>query len=1358
MKNSLYQTFRVAAALLIAGAFLMSFVLHGRSLGAADKQTSAPSSKAKKSNIYFEANRGQIDEQAKFISRGAGGYTLFLAASEAVYVLPMAEDNQQRRVESRESEIEDRIQNSKSKSENSKAFALRMQFVGANPAAQISGADELATKANYFKGNDSSGWLTDVPTFSRVRYREVYPDIDLEFYGNAENKSEYDFIVAPNADASIIELDFTGANQVEIDQTTGELLIHTVAGTIKQTKPFSYQESNNSKREIESGYEKSGATSVRFRVGEYDRTRPLVIDPALGNLAFSTFLGGAGSDNGSDIKVDAAGNVYVAGVTNADLFPTTSGVYDTTFNGGGSDIFVTKMSADGSSLIYSTYLGGNDSDECFSVAVDATGSVFLAGDTRSVNFPTTPGAFDTAVTGGTFDVVVVKLNATGNQLIYSTFIGNSGYELGLDIAVDSTGNAFVTGYTNDSAFPTTAGAYDTSYNGGSFDVYVSKLNSSGTALIYSTLLGGDASDFSQGVAIDNVGNAVITGSTNGGTTVLPTTAGAYDTTFGGSIDAFVAKFNSAGNGLVFSTFLGGTSNDLGNAVALDQLGNVYVTGNTASADFSITFGAYDQTYGGSGNFDIFVTKISAAGGSLSYSTYISGNSTENGNDIVVDTFGAAYIVGSGGSDFPTTSNAFDPIGSGFVDAVVSKLNPAGSGLSYSTFLGGSSVDTANGIALDSANNVYVAGFTNSAGFPTTANAFQTEWAGANDAFVAKLGNFAITGKTVDVTGASVQSATIALSGLSSATTLTDASGRFVFLDALPNRAYTVSASKAGTVFNPSLFNISNLNDNRDLIFVAGGAPGGGSGSNLSFSANSFSTNESGGATIIRVWRDLQTINSTVTVNYATSDGTATVGPDYIAASGTLTFAPGVTERTFSVFVRDDLLTEGSESINLVLSNPTGGATLGTSAAVLNVDDNGEPQLQTAGYTLGIVSIPGSLRNRHLAGIAASPTDGTIYVATDNNYIEPPSSLTNNCGTQPVQTSFELLRIAPNNATTLVGTYSIPHRALVNLEFNPVDGMLYTVGTDRKIYRINPAGGALSVFNSDVGFDTERYGLEADAAGNLILMRYGSPNSFYRVSAGIGAMFLGSYADDAAANFGDRFGIQPDGDYVVYSDAPKTRNPREFEIDTTGHADGSPFNFSYLTGSNIRTLGSGYIHSNGAVNPINGDVFTAGGNCSAGSSVILRTSASGNSSSVSTTFINGIGNNYNDGADNFNARGVTDLDFGARRDGQTGNCLYFADDFNDVIYQACGFAPTAASVSVSGRVFAPGRGAAAIVSMTDANGNTRTAETDMLGYFRFEEVETGQTYIFETRSKRLRFATQIVTITENLDELNFTPKL
>lgn len=1358
MKNHRLSIVRAMTAFLLAAFVLSSLVIVSERpfFRATAQIIQTPPRAAQTSKIYFEENRGQLDERAKFISRG-GGTTTFLTATEAVYVLPMPSESSEFR--DQRSKIKDQRPKTEDQSAG-KAFALRMQFIGANPAAAVSGVGELETKTNYFRGNDSARWLTDVPNFARVRYEGVYAGVDLEFYGNSNNQSQYDFIVAPQADAAQIELDFAGADAVKIDDKTGELLIETAAGTIKQSKPFSYQTTDaatGAKTEIESHFEIAGATKVRFRVGNYDPSKPLVIDPALNNLAFSTFLGGEGDDYGYGIKTDASGNVYVTGHTNSSFFPTTSGTFDT--SGFLADAFVTKMSADGSRLMYSTFIGGTGDDFAFSLAVDATGNVYIGGFSNSGDYPTTAGAFDTTFNGN-YDAVVTKLNSNGNGLIYSTYIGGTGIDSGWSLAIDPAGAAYLTGETGSTNFPT-LNAFDSTFNGGLTDVFVSKLNAGGTSLSYSTFLGGASNDNGYGIAVDSSGNAVITGIA--GDNTFPTRVGSFDQTHNGAADAFVTKLNAAGNTLGFSTFLGGSDTDLGVAVTLDAFGNVYVTGSTRGAGFP-TANAFDTVH--RGLFDMFVTKFTPGGNALVYSTFVGGSSWDEGFAITLDSAGSAYVSGYSESiNFPTTTNAYDQFQNGSADAVMIKLNPAGSGLQYSTFFGDSFNQFSRGIALDPANNIYITGYTAGWIYPTdypiTPNAFQPNHAGGQDAFVAKFGNYAVMGRAVDVAGAAVPNATIALSGVSSATRTTDAAGNFIFLDALPQQAYTVSASRSGTVFNPSLFNISNLNNNRNLLFVAGGAPsGGGSGGNLFFSANSYAVNESDNTATVRVWRDPATISNVVSVNYATANGTATAGTDYSAASGVLTFAPGETEKTFTVSISDDVAVEGAETVNLALSNPTGGATLGTSAAVLSIFDNGEPQVQASGFDLNIIASGGVFRGRHIAGIAASTVDGTLYVAADNNFVEPPTGLTNNCGAQPAQNNFDLFKIAPNGTISLLGNYPIPHRALINLEYNASDAMLYTVGTDRKMYRINPATGALVTFNSDIGFDTERYGLESDAAGNLIVMRYGAPNSFYRISAGSGATFLGSYADDAAANFGDRFGIQPDGDYVVFSDAPFARNPREFEIDTTGHTDGTPFNFAYLSTSNVRALGSAFIHSNGAVSPANGDAFTAGGNCAAGSSVILRTPAAGSlSPAASSVFIGGVGNNSTDGAENFNARGVTDLDFGARRNGQSGSCLYFTDDYNDVIYQSCSVAPTAANVTVGGRVTtANGQGISrAQVSLTDPNGNLRTVLTNSFGYFSFDGVPVGETYVFTVRSKRFTFTnpTQVRSITEAADDINFT---
>lgn len=319
-------------------------------------------------------------------------------------------------------------------------------------------------------------------------------------------------------------------------------------------------------------------------------------------LIYSTFLGSLSFEAGNSLAVDMAGNVYVTGGAGDSGFPTTAGSYDRSYNGG-DDIFITKLNSAGSALVYSTFLGGNDSDIGYSLALDPQGNVFVTGLTTSANFPTTPGAYDRSYDYWN-DAFTIKLNSTGSDLIYSTFLGSGESEFGRSIAIDSLGNAYVTGSTNSPNFPTTAGAYDQSLSGGS-DVFITKLNSSGSDLVYSTYMGGISTDISNSCAVDSRGNIYITGRTFSNN--FPTTEGAHDRSYNDYVDAFTAKLNSNGNGLLYSTYLGGSGEDNANNLALDGQGDVYITGTTSSTYFPTTEGAYDQSFNGSQ--DVFITKI-----------------------------------------------------------------------------------------------------------------------------------------------------------------------------------------------------------------------------------------------------------------------------------------------------------------------------------------------------------------------------------------------------------------------------------------------------------------------------------------------------------------------------------------------------------------------------------------------------------------------------------------------------------------------------------------------------------------------------------------------------------------------------
>ena len=362
-----------------------------------------------------------------------------------------------------------------------------MQILGANPNSPASGVDEMPGKSNYFIGNDPKQWRANVANYTKVRYDRMYPGVDLVYYGN-QRQLEYDFVVAPGADPSRIRLKFRGAGTLRIDDK-GDLVLGAGDEQVRLQKPQVYQEASGTRKIVEGSYFAT-ANIVRFRVGDYDHSRALIIDPT---LDYSTTFGGSGYDQGNGIAVDSSGNAYVAGFTASSNFPTTTGAFQTAYGGGDYDAFVTKLNATGTGLVYSTYFGGSGYDQGNGIAVDSAGNAYVTGFTASSNFPTTTGAFQTAYGGGSSDAFVTKLNATGTGLVYSTYLGGSGGDAGTGIAVDSSGNAYVTGNTNSSNFPATTGAFQATF-GGYNDAFVTKLNATGTGLVYSTYFGGSGYD------------------------------------------------------------------------------------------------------------------------------------------------------------------------------------------------------------------------------------------------------------------------------------------------------------------------------------------------------------------------------------------------------------------------------------------------------------------------------------------------------------------------------------------------------------------------------------------------------------------------------------------------------------------------------------------------------------------------------------------------------------------------------------------------------------------------------------------------------------------------------------------------
>jgi hypothetical protein len=801
--------------------------------------------------LSFEANRGQTDEAVNFLARGAG-YALFLKPTEAVFVL---------RNEDFRSRNENSVAasgNRQSAIVNPQSAVLRMKLVGADEGATVEGLDELAGKVNYFVGNHSSRWQTEIRTFGRVRYARVYPGIDVVYYGN-QRQLEYDFRVAPGRDARAVKLAFEGADKVSVN-AAGELLLTLGESTIRQPKPVLYQEVAGVRRAVDGGYVVGADGRVGFAVGAYDAQRTLVIDPV---LTYSTYLGGSDSDEGNDIALDSAGNAYICGNTASTNFPTANAI-QATFGGasfiGARDGFVTKLNAAGTALVYSTYLGGGGDDRCNKIAVDSSGNAYVAGETTSSNFPTA-NAFQSTSGGGLSDAFVTKINAAGSALVYSTYLGGDVFDAAHAMTIDSTGSVYVTGRTTSSTFPLVNPIQGTYSGGPGADAFVTKFNPAGSALVYSTYLGGAGGNgFTAGfsIQVDSTGNAYVTGQTRA--TNFPT-ANAIQATFGGGFpdgDAFVSKLNAAGTALVYSTYLGGSDNDIGFELALDSLGSAHVTGVTHSANFPVA-NAFQSTLKGAS--DAFVTKFNPAGTALNYSTYLGGTTDESGNGIALDSAGNTYVAGGTSStDFPLVNPTQAASGGGVTEAFLTKLNAAGTALNYSTYLGGSGNDTALAVVVDSANSMYMTGRTASTNFPALNPAQSTNGGGSLDAFVTKISD--------------------------------------------PPAPVTSTVQ-----FEQATYDVT-----EDITSLA-----------------------------VKATRTGDT-STAANVDYATSDGTALQRTDYTIARGTLRFAPGETEKTINLLVNEDSYVESIETFTIALSNPTGNASLGATptATVRITDDATEP--------------------------------------------------------------------------------------------------------------------------------------------------------------------------------------------------------------------------------------------------------------------------------------------------------------------------------------------------------------------------------------------------------------------------------
>jgi hypothetical protein len=668
--------------------------------------------------LSFEANRGQADPQVQFLARG-NGYTLFLTPNEAVLSLETPRKSQTARREFRTG-------HARSSTGVESLLLLRMTLIDANPQPSSEGLNQLRGKANYLLGNDPAQWRVNIPTYEKVKYTDVYPGVDLVYYGHS-SQLEYDFIVAPGVDANVIRLRFEGATRVAIDRG-GDLVLSTGVGDVRFERPLVYQEIDGARHTIEGGYINNGVGShtIGFQLGAYDRHRPLIIDPV---LRYSTYIGGSGLDRANGIAVDATGAAYIAGTTSSPDFPISNPLQPTLESRGGLAAFVAKFTPDGRDLVYATYLGGPDFfTDGGAIAVDGTGAAYITGSTSSRDFPTVHPLQSTL--SGFQDAYVAKLSPNGNALTYSTYLGgSSSEETGLGIAVDRTGAAYVVGRTMSPDFPVMQPLQPAI--GGGHDGFIAKLTADGGALLYATFLGGSGLfDVAGGIAVDAAGAAYIVGFT--GSLDFPTVQ-PYQRTIGGNHDVFVAKVAPEGTRLVFSTYLGGSGNDEGGAITVDAAGNAYVAGNTHSMSFP-TLQPLQPASGGNG--DAFVAKLGVQG-TLLYSTYLGGGSVDEASGIAVDSAGNAYVTGTTASsfNFPLLS-PIRGLNTGRFDAFVAKLAPTGTALVYSTLLTGRGEDYGVDVAVDSTGAAYVSGFTESADFPLVAPLQST--IGGYDAFVVKL--------------------------------------------------------------------------------------------------------------------------------------------------------------------------------------------------------------------------------------------------------------------------------------------------------------------------------------------------------------------------------------------------------------------------------------------------------------------------------------------------------------------------------------------------------------------------------------------------------------------------------------------
>lgn len=678
--------------------------------------------------LAFEANQGQTDPQVKYMARG-NGYTVFLTGNDTVFAL---QSSPAASVGSKQGFHPTTHPTSKAAN---KTAAIRMHLIGGNAEPQVAAVNQLPGVTNYYRGSDPSKWQTGVKQYAGVSYQNVYPGVDMTFHGE-QRQLEFDFVLAPGANPAPINLGFSGALKISAD-ASGNLLLSSAAGNVVMHKPVAYQEKDGQRQIVKAAFVQESSNRVGFSLGAYDRSRQLVIDPA---LTYATYLGGIAEDEAFAIALDSTGNAYVTGQTKSPSF-------DGKVAGPNFDVFVTKVNSGATAFVYTDILAatGTGAGDCSgnAIAVDGAANAYVAGSATK-GFPTLAG-YQTTYGGGTNDAFVLKVSAAGT-LLYSTYLGGSSGDNANGIALDGSGNAYVVGQTTSSDFPLGAAPIQSTNPSG--DGFVTKINSTGSSLLYSTYIGGTSGpSLATAIALDSSSNAYVAGITDASD--FPMTSGVVQGTFGGTEDAFVTEVKADGSAWVYSTYLGGSATDDALGIAVDSAGEAYVTGNTQSTNFP-TVNAAQKALGGNSATNVFITKLNAGATALLFSTYYGGTLDDEGTGIALDSFGDAYVTGRTTSSNYPVSNSFQATLSGSSDAFVTEFSNTGF-VEYSSYLGGTGTenDSLSGsdsqgpvgaIAVDASSNAYLAGATASTtSFPIATGVAQLNYGGGlSDAFIAKV--------------------------------------------------------------------------------------------------------------------------------------------------------------------------------------------------------------------------------------------------------------------------------------------------------------------------------------------------------------------------------------------------------------------------------------------------------------------------------------------------------------------------------------------------------------------------------------------------------------------------------------------